>query len=316
MILAQMSVHGDDISWQVLRRIVHDWIGTSAELAEVKPLDGGSINTTVSLTTNGGDRAVLKISPHRVDRSYVHEAYQLNVLRSIGLPTPQVYSCKVGTLDEPFSYLLMEFIEGIDLGEARAGCDPASYDHLQMHLADLVRMLHGQTHSHYARLIDGERQEFSDWPQFYRNIYDAIWHEAEKSAALSSKVRKQIGRIHERLDRFIAHADVPRLIHSDLWASNVLATQDGHGKWWVGAILDPNCKYAHAEAEVAYLELFKTVNPAFLRAYQSAHRLPPEYHELRKPVYQMYELLNHLQLFGAEYLKPLLGVMEKVGRFV
>ena len=30
-----------DISWQVLRQIVHDWAGASADLAEVKPLDGG-----------------------------------------------------------------------------------------------------------------------------------------------------------------------------------------------------------------------------------------------------------------------------------
>src|SRR5437016_5781812 len=123
-----MSVHGDEISWQMLRRIVHDWVGTAAELAEVKPLAGGSISTTVAITTNRGERAVLKVSQHRVDRSYVHEAYQLNVLRAVGLPTPQVYSCKVGTLDEPFSYLLMEFVDGADLAEARNRCTPEQYD--------------------------------------------------------------------------------------------------------------------------------------------------------------------------------------------
>src|SRR4051812_36364547 len=100
-----------DISWQVLRQIVHDWVGRAAELEEVKPLHGGCINTTVALTTKAGDKAVLKISAHRVDRSYVNEAYQLNVLRSVGVPTPQVYSCTVGTLDHPYSYLLMEFVD-------------------------------------------------------------------------------------------------------------------------------------------------------------------------------------------------------------
>src|SRR3954447_20313333 len=134
-----MSVHGGEISWQMLRRIVHDWIGTATELAEVKPLAGGSINTTVAITTSNGERAVLKVSPHRVDRSYVHEAYQLNVMRGIGLPTPQVYSCSVGTLDEPFSYLLMEYLEGVDLAEARNRCAPEQYEHLQAHLADLMR---------------------------------------------------------------------------------------------------------------------------------------------------------------------------------
>src|SRR5438874_1327027 len=103
-----MSVSGGDISWSTLRRIVHDWVGTAAELAEVKSLHGGSISSTVALTTTAGDRAVLKISQHRVDYSYAHEAYQLNVLRDIGIPAPQVYTSKLGTLDEPASYLLLE----------------------------------------------------------------------------------------------------------------------------------------------------------------------------------------------------------------
>src|SRR5260370_39213772 len=114
-----MSVHGSDISWDMLRRIVRDWVGTAAELTEVEPLAGGCINTTLALTTATGERAVLKVSPHRVDRTYIDEAYQLNVLRAIGLPVPEVFSCKGGTLEEPFSYLMLQFIQGVDLSEAR-----------------------------------------------------------------------------------------------------------------------------------------------------------------------------------------------------
>src|SRR5256885_2080494 len=149
-----MSVHGSDISWHMLRRIVQDWIGTAAELTEVEPLAGGCINTTLALTTSTGDRAVLKVSPHRVDRTYVHEA--------------------------------------------------------------------------------------------------------EKMPILPPKVRKQIARIHERLDRLIAHGDCPRLIHSDLWSTNVMARPDEFGNWRICGLLDPMCKYAHSEAEIAYMELFKT----------------------------------------------------------
>ena len=311
-----MSTYGDEISWHLLRRIMHEWSGTAVEIAEVRPLGGGSISQTVAVTTAGGERAVLKISQHRVDRSYVHEAYQLNVMRAIGLPTPQVYTCKVGTLDDPFSYLLLEYVEGVDLAAARNQCDGDAYDHLQMHLADLMRTLHGQTHSHYTRLTDGEREEFTAWPRFYRAIYDPIWREAEKLTTIPIKARKQIGKVHEELEKYISHADCPRLVHSDLWSSNILAKRDGHGKWWVSGVLDPNCKYAHVEAEIAYLELFRTVTPAFLRAYQSSHRLPAEYQEVRRPIYQMYELVNHVQLFGEQYVKPLMKVMEEVGRFL
>jgi fructosamine-3-kinase len=297
----------------MLRRIVHDWLGTSAELTEVHRLEGGCVNTTVALTTTTGDRAVLKISPHRVNRQYAAEAYQLNILRTIGLPAPQVYASHAGDLDSPVSYLLIEFVEGVDLSRARQQCSPEEYDRLQMHLAELMLALHNNTHETYTRLTDGEREEFTSWPAFYRHVYDAHWHACEKDPHLPVKVRKTIGKIHERLERLVAHDDCPRLVHWDVWSTNILCKPDEHGRWWVSGILDPNCKYAHAEAEVAYMDLFHTITPAFLRAYQQARKLHPEYHRLRKHVYQLYELINHFNAFGPEYLKPLLGTVEKVG---
>ncbi len=311
-----MPLQDTDISWQMLRRIVQDWAGTTAELAEVSRLDGGNVNTTLAIKTGTGDRAVLKICPHRVNRQFLAEAYQLNVLRAIGLPTPQVYASKVGDLDSPISYLLIEFLDGVDLAVARRQCTPEQYDRLQMHLADLTLAMHNNTHATYTRLTDGDRQEFESWPAFYRHCYDSHWHDCEKNPQLPVKVRKTIGRAHERLDRLLAHDDCPRLVHWDVWSTNVLCRPDAQGRWWVCGILDPNCKYAHAEAEVAYMDLFHTITPAFLRAYQQARKLHPEYHRVRKHVYHLYELVNHLNCFGAEYLKPLLATVERVGAVV
>jgi len=127
-------------------------------------------------------------------------------------------------------------------------------------------------------------------------VYDPIWHEVEKDPHLNKHCRKQIGKVHEKLDRFIVHSDKPRLVHFDLWNTNVMVNRDASGKWKVAALLDPNCKYAHAETEIAYLELFHTVTPAFMKAYQQRHKLPPEYHKFRRPIYQLYPLINHLRL--------------------
>lgn len=305
-----------DISWQVLRRIVQDWMGSAAELAEVKPLAGGCINTTLALHTRDGQKAVLKISPHRVDLSYEDEANQLSVLRDAGLPVPQVYACKIGSLDEPFSYILLEFVEGIDLAVARKSCSAQRFDELQTHLAELVLMMHRRPAARYMRLSRLDDRQFESWPKFYREVFDPIWHEVEKSPALPVKCRKQIGKIHEKLDRLIAHDDVPRLVHWDIWATNLLVKENSDGRWRVSALLDPNCKYAHAEAEIAYMDLFHTITPAFLRVYQQEHRLPAEYHRLRKPVYQMYSLINHYRLFGEEYLKPLIAAVERAAGLV
>ena len=311
-----MSVQEMDISWDVLRRIVRDWAGSTAELDHVNPLVGGCINTTLALTTTDGRRAVLKVTPHRVNRDLEREAYQLNLLKSYDLPVPEVYACNVGSLSNPDSYLLLEFIDGVSLAEARKQATPDEYDHLQMHLADLVLAMHGHTGRHYRRIDPASEAEFDSWPAFYRHVYDPIWHEVEKDKQLPVKVRKQITKMHGRLDRLIAHDDQPRLVHWDIWATNILARRDEHGKWQVSGLLDPNCKYAHIEAEIAYMELFNTITPAFMRAYQQTRRLPPEYAQVRKLVYQVYPLINHVRLFGHKYLQPLAGAVEKLSAVV
>jgi fructosamine-3-kinase len=313
-----MGLQDTDISWHVLRQIVHDWAGDQSELDEIKYLSGGSVATTLVLHTNGGDRAVLKITPHRVDRAYADEAHQLELLRGLGIPAPAVYQCEAGSLDRPFSYLLLEFCEGVDLAKAKAQAPPEAFEALQVELAGLVRRMHARTHASYHRVTAGEPACFEQWPQLYHDVFDPIWHEAEKTGLLPPKSRRFIGKLHERLPQLLAHDDCcPRLLHGDLWSNNILVRYDpDDDAWRVAAILDPLCKFGDAECELAYLELFQTVNGAFMRAYQHDKHLPTDYHRVRKPIYQLYELLNHLQLFGAEYLKPTLSACERVQHLV
>ncbi len=153
-------------------------------------------------------------------------------------------------------------------------------------------------------------ETFERWPVFYHYVYDPIFREAEKHPLLPKHCRKPLHKIHEKIDRLIVHPDKPRLVHWDIWATNILVRQDEAGRWKIAALLDPNCKYAHAEAEIAYLQLFHTVNPAFLAAYQQVHKLSSDYHNYRKPIYQLYPLLNHLCLFGAEYVKQVGAAIE------
>jgi fructosamine-3-kinase len=311
-----MLSHDSDISWQLLRQIVQDWAGTAAELAEVKQLEGGVINTTLCLTLADNSRAVLKISPHRVNRDYEREAHQLDLLRSLGVPTPQVYRLETGSLDDPHSLILMEFIEGINLSEARKSCSPEQFDALQHELADIVLKMHAQLSPVYCRVSVEGSQTFEKWTEFYRHIYDPIVKELEKNSELPPKMRKQVVKLHDKLDRLIVHDDVPRLVHWDIWGTNLLAKCDDAGNWKITAVLDPNCKYAHAEAELAYMDLFHTSTPAFNRAYQRTHRLDEAYHRVRKPIYQLYPLMNHVQLFGHEYIKPMTAALEKAAALI
>ncbi|HEX8525189.1 MAG TPA: fructosamine kinase family protein [Tepidisphaeraceae bacterium] len=310
-----MSIGEIDISWDSLRRIVQDWAGTSAELAEFEPLVGGCINTTLLLKLKDGAKAVLKLNPYRVDISYQREATQLALLKSLSIPVPEVYKWKIGTLDDPISYLLIEFMEGVDFAHAKTCCNADEFDHLQRHLAEIILAMHEQTNSQYMRIMEGG-QGFDNWCGFYRHVYDPILNEVEKHPLLPKGCRKTLHKIHEKFDRLIAHGDKPRLVHWDIWATNLLARQDASGKWRLSALLDPNCKYAHAEAEIAYMQLFNTVTPAFMQAYQQVHKLTSDYHNYRKPIYQLYPLLNHLRLFGHEYVKPVAAAVERCAALV
>ncbi len=301
-----------DISWQMLRRIVKDFHGNATELAEVVPLVGGRVNTTLALTMKDGFKAVLKISPHRVNLGYEREAYELNLLRELGLPAPEVYCWKIGSLDDPHSFLLMQFIVGFNLSDSRQRCAPGQFDQLQDHLAQLLLRLHAKTAYKYMRLDANQRTQAESWPEFYYQLFDPIWRETEKQPFMPPKCRKLINKVHEKLDQWLIHDDQPRLIHGDLWSTNLLCRPDDAGQWRVAAVLDPNCRYAHCEMELAYLELFQTVNDKFLKVYQQTRKLPAEYHQRRKWIYQLYELINHVHFFGPEYLKPLMEMVQKV----
>lgn len=311
-----MAGHGADISWDALRRIVRTWDESAADLKEVVQLEGGMVNTTLALTLGDGRKVVLKVTPHRVDRSHADEAVQLELLRDVGLPVPKVLAWQIGTLDDPFSYILMEFVEGKDLAAAKAACSAAEYDALQTHLAELLLTLHSKTGPGFMRVCGADTKRHENWPAFYREVFDAIWREVEKSSALPVKCRKTVGRVHDRLDRLLACDGPPRLLHWDVWSTNLLTRCHGQEGWRICAVLDPNCKYGHPEAEIAYMELFHTATPTFLKTYQRDRKLPPEYHQVRKPIYHLYTLLNHLRLFGQEYLKPTLTAVEKVAPLV
>src|SRR5579863_8117905 len=162
-----MTPHEVEVSWQDLRQIVREWAGSAAELDEVKPMCGGAISTTLCLHTKGERRAVLKITPHRVDRSYEDEVLQLQLLREAGVPVPEVYLCKTGSLENPFSYLLMDFVEGVDLAAAKSQCSADEFDQLQSHLAELVLLLHEQRSPHYMRVSAAEPKRFEKWHECY-----------------------------------------------------------------------------------------------------------------------------------------------------
>jgi len=91
------------------------------------------------------------------------------------------------------------------------------------------------------------------------------------------------------------HRPQPSLLHGDLWSGNAGFTADGP------VVYDPAVYYGDRETDLAMTELFGGFPREFYAAYNEAFPLPEGY-EQRKHLYNLYHLLNHLNLFGGGYL--------------
>jgi fructosamine-3-kinase len=96
------------------------------------------------------------------------------------------------------------------------------------------------------------------------------------------------------------------LLHGDLWGGN--AAQDECGQ---PVIFDPACYYGDHETDLAMTELFGGFGRDFRAAYMAEFPLDPGY-SVRKQLYNLYHILNHLNLFGGGYLSQAEGMIDRL----
>jgi fructosamine-3-kinase len=96
------------------------------------------------------------------------------------------------------------------------------------------------------------------------------------------------------------------ILHGDLWSGNSTSDADGQP-----AIIDPAAYYGWAEADLAMMVLFGSPGGGFWEAYNEVRPLEKGWRE-RFSLYNLYHLLNHLNLFGRGYYSQ---VMSTVRRF-
>jgi fructosamine-3-kinase len=106
-----------------------------------------------------------------------------------------------------------------------------------------------------------------------------------------------------------ARDEGPSLVHGDLWSGNVHAGPDGRP-----VLVDPATYNGHREVDLAMAELFGGFPTRALETYREAWPLLEGYDEARRPLYQLYYLLAHLNLFGTEYLPAVRRAARDVTR--
>ena len=105
---------------------------------------------------------------------------------------------------------------------------------------------------------------------------------------------------------FEAYAPQPSLLHGDLWGGNWGVTAAG-----LPAIFDPAAYYGDRETDLAMTDLFGGFPDAFYQSYEQTFPIDPGY-QRRKPLYQLYHVLNHANLFGGGYLSQAEQLMRKL----
>jgi fructosamine-3-kinase len=103
----------------------------------------------------------------------------------------------------------------------------------------------------------------------------------------------------ERSGELLAcHQPVSVLVHGDLWSGNVAVLADGRP-----AVFDPAVYWGDREVDLAMARLFGGFPEAFFAGYEESWPLARG-HRARRDLYNLYHLLNHLNLFGSGYRNP------------
>ena len=141
-----------------------------------------------------------------------------------------------------------------------------------------------------------------DWCAFFRDR--RLAPQFALAAERGHSLRRDGERLLAALPTLLhGHDPAPSLLHGDLWSGNAGTLASGEP-----VIFDPAVYVGDREADLAMTELFGGFDATFYAAYNEAWKVDVGY-PLRRRIYNLYHLLNHLNLFGAAYLERVIKSM-------
>jgi len=287
-------------SQQLLPTSLQQWLAQQGlgNIEQTESLAGGSINQVLQVTTTTDEHFVLKLNPNCADDFFLAEARSLQLLGRTGcVAVPEVYHAGP-------DFLLMEYL-------------PASKrsSHYWEQLGESLAHLHQQPADRFGFPFDTycgsnlqPNDPLDDGYQFFserRLIHQARL--ARDQGLLERSDTWAVEHLCERLPELIP-LQAPAPLHGDLWSGNVHCGPEGRPY-----LIDPAAYYGWPEADLAMTQLFGGFDSEFLLAYQQVRRLEPGF-EQRVAIYNLYHLLNHLNLFGEAYLRQVRQILERFRR--
>lgn len=288
--------------------------GENVQIERGFPVQGGDINKSYGIQLSNGNLLFMKSNEKSKVDFFVKEAHNLKAIAKTNtITTPKILG--FGTEDGEevgYSFLLLDFVE---LGNLDADFWEKFAENLgNMHKSTTKAFIskedlaEGKIFVFYEDNYIGKTKQINSpkitWVDFFReNRLDPQFKMAEKY--FSTEDSKLIDKLLDNLADFLIEPRSPSLLHGDLWAGNVMCDTKPQAM-----LIDPACYVGHPEADIAMTELFGGFSDRFYAAYKNTGLLQPQYEE-RRDLYNLYHLLNHLNMFGESYLPAVKSILEK-----
>ena len=261
-------------------------------------VSGGDINQAHEAELADGRRVFVKSNDDAPDGMFAAEARGLGWLgEAKALRVPAV-------LAQGPDFLVLEWIES-------ARRTPDFDERLGRGLAALHQAkppVFGLDHDNFIGRLAQANTPRATWPTFYREQrLQPQLQLAVDSGLASPAMRRGFDRLFDNLDKLVGPPEPPARLHGDLWGGNLMVDDRG-----LPCLIDPAVYGGHREVDLAMMRLFGGFSPNVFAAYHEAHPLSPG-HELRIPLYQLYFLMVHVNLFGGSYVAAALRALAAVG---
>ena len=293
-----------------LEEPVKDCFGKSARVVRADSVSGGDINRAYRVSISTGDRIFVKANSIRNLNFFLTESNGLQALRSakkIGVPA--ILGAGVDEKRE-ISFLALEYIESSP--RTASYWETFGHELAGLHRAECVKFIniddgrakYGFMEDNYIGATPQTNQPQENWIDFYREcrLLPQITM-AEKY--LEPAVRKKADWLLDHLDLYLREPEFPSLLHGDLWSGNMMCGKGGRA-----LIIDPAVYVGDFEADLAMTQMFGRLPERFYAAYDEVNPIDKRGYAQRKNLYDLYQLLNHLNLFGSTYLRSVVDIIN------
>ncbi|SDB81706.1 Fructosamine-3-kinase [Pelagirhabdus alkalitolerans] len=281
---------------QAIKRAIEK-IDHQLSIQSIKSVSGGDINQSFKVDTNAASFFV-KANQNVTSDFFRFEKLGLDRLKE----TETVHIPTIYTIENDPHLMVMEWIDS-------TSSSPEASSQLGRELAQLhmqKQSAFGLDRDGYMGTLTQPNQLTDSWVDYYRD--HRLKHQLNvglKRGTMTKKRQKQLTQLMENLDHFVPDLTHASLLHGDLWGGNWLTSKNQ-----TPFLIDPSIVYGDRHFELAFTELFGGFGNGFYDAYHDTFPIA-DYYEDIKPLYQLFHLLVHLNLFGDMYAAPVDRILTK-----